>query len=100
MLGAMIEDDCLSMHRVMQTQTPPIFYWNNATKKLMEMVRCWRNEGIPVYFTIDAGPNVHLICEKSTVELLKKKLREIEEVKNIIVNTSAPGAHLVDKHLF
>jgi diphosphomevalonate decarboxylase len=99
-LGEMIEEDCLSMHRVMQTQTPPLFYWNDATKKLMEMVRGWRDEGIPVYFTMDAGPNVHLICEKPAVEQLKKKLAEIEGVKNIIINTSAPGAHLIDQHLF
>ena len=100
LLGEIIEEDCLSMHKVMQTQNPPIFYWNDATQKLMKIVKEWRNEGILVYFTIDAGPNIHLICEKPTVETLKKKFSEIEEVKNIIVNTSAPGTHLIDDHLF
>jgi len=100
LLGEIIEEDCLSMHKVMQTQNPPIFYWNDATQKLMKIVKEWRNEGILVYFTIDAGPNIHLICEKPTVETLKKKFPEIEEVKNIIVNTSAPGTHLIDDHLF
>jgi len=100
LLGEIIEEDCLSMHKVMQTQNPPIFYWKDATQKLMKIVKEWRNEGILVYFTIDAGPNIHLICEKPTVETLKKKFSEIEEVKNIIVNTSAPGTHLIDDHLF
>ncbi|MCJ7826051.1 diphosphomevalonate decarboxylase [Patescibacteria group bacterium] len=100
LLGEIIEDDCLSMHHVMQTQTPPLFYWNEATKKIIKKVRMWRYEGIHVYFTIDAGPNVHLICEKPFVDAIKKKLADVEEVKNIIVNTSTPGAHLIDEHLF
>jgi len=99
-LGTMIEEECLSMHAVMQTQTPSLYYWNEATKKLMSSVKEWRNEGISVYFTIDAGPNVHLICEQPTVVRIKKKLDEIEEVKNVIINTSAPGAHCITTHLF
>lgn len=99
-LGEIIEEDCLSMHHVMQTQVPPLLYWNDVTKKLMEKVKLWRAEGVPVYFTIDAGPNVHLICEKPTVEVLQKKLKDIPDVQTVIVNTSAPGAHLVSSHLF
>ena len=64
LLGEVMEEDCLDMHHVMQAQIPPIYYWNDMTKKIMELVVSWRkNDGIPVYFTIDAGPNVHLICE-------------------------------------
>ena len=62
-LGEIMEEDCLDMHHVMQTQTPPLFYWNDATKRIMEAVRGWRKNGLSVYLTIDAGPNVHIICE-------------------------------------
>ena len=32
---------------------------------MLHAVRAWREEeGVPVFFTIDAGPNVHLICEE------------------------------------
>jgi len=98
--GELIEAEALELHAIMLTSTPSLIYWTPGTLRIMKLCKVWRNEGIPVYFTINTGQDIHLICEKPTVELLKKKLAEIEEVKNIIVNTSAPGAHLIDHHLF
>ena len=38
-----------------------------STLKLLYAARARREEdGLPVYFTIDAEPNVHLICEVET----------------------------------
>ncbi len=87
-LGQVIEEDCLDMHRVMQTQTPPLYYWNENTKQVMRDIK---KSGLPAYFTIDAGPNVHVICEA------KDEKRVVECLKNwkIIVNKPAEGAHLV-----
>ena len=99
-LGILIEEDCLDMHRVMQTQAPPVIYWNEITKKLMSAVTSWRKEGIPVYFTIDAGPNVHLICEGKDAEAVTAKVREMSGVLRVIANTPARGAYCTDSHLF
>lgn len=100
-LGEIIEEECLDMHRVMQTQTPPLFYWNDTTKKIMDAVGGWRKDGIPVYFTIDAGPNVHLICEGKDEEKVMKVLQSrIWLCQKIIVNKPSDGAHLVSTHLF
>lgn len=98
--GELIEAEALELHAIMLTSTPSLIYWTPGTLRIMKLCKVWRKEGIPVYFTINTGQDIHLICEKPTVEVLKKKLTEIEEVKNIIVNTSAPGAHLIDEHLF
>lgn len=100
MLGALIEEDCLSMHHVMQTQNPPLFYWNDTTKTIMERVVAWRNEGLGVYFTIDAGPNVHLICQKPDVLRVVEKVKTLIGIQTVIVNTNAPGAHRISQHLF
>ena len=51
------------MHAVMQSQVPPLNYWNDATVHIMNAVREWRKKGVAAYFTIDAGPNVHIIYE-------------------------------------
>jgi len=98
--GELIEAEALELHAIMLTSTPSLIYWTPGTLRIMKLCKAWRSEGIPVYFTINTGQDIHLICEKPTVEILKKKLADIEEVKNIIVNTSAPGAHLIDEHLF
>lgn len=98
--GRIMEEDCLDMHAVMQTQTPPILYWNDTTKVIMDAVRAWRTQGLEAYFTIDAGPNVHIICEGKSEEPIVARIRELDGVQSVIQNKVAPGAHLVGEHLF
>lgn len=100
LLGTCIEEDCLEMHKVMQTQNPPLLYWNKITNRIMDAVCAWRKEGIRAYFTIDAGPNVHLICQEDQKDKVMDKLNKIKDVDSIVVNTVAPGAQRVQTHLF
>ena len=88
-LGEVIEEDCLDMHHVMQTQNPPLYYWNDDTVRIMELIK---QRTVPAYFTIDAGPNVHIICEAKSEDAVKKLF---EKKFKIIVNKPAKGAHLV-----
>jgi diphosphomevalonate decarboxylase len=99
-LGEMIEGDCLNMHEVMETQEPPLVYRNETTQKITSAVIDWRKEGLSVYFTIDAGPNVHLICEASEELKVIEKLKNFPGVLQVIINKPAPGAHIVHSHLF
>ncbi len=99
-LGAVIEEDCLSMHHVMQTQEPPLDYFNGMTRTLMELVPQWRAGGIAVFFTIDAGPNVHLISESRSVSDVTRRLEGVKGIRSVIVNRCAPGAHESHDHLF
>ncbi len=99
-LGEVIEEDCLDMHHVMQTQVPPLTYWNDTTRMIIEATQVWRKMGIPVYFTIDAGPNVHLICEGKNEQLVIEKLKALSGIERVIQNSPAKGAHLIQEHLF
>lgn len=87
LLGEVIEEDCLDMHHVMQTQNPPLYYWNDETKKIMKKIR---KREVPAYFTIDAGPNVHVICEGKD----EKHVLELFRGKTVIINKPAEGAHV------
>lgn len=98
--GEILEEDCLDMHRVMQSQMPPLIYWNETTKRLMDAVVDWRKHGLPVYFTIDAGPNIHVICEGKDKARTLEALQTIEGIENIIVNAPSKGAHILSAHLF
>ena len=100
LLGNIIEKDCLDMHSVMQTQTPPLFYWNDDTKRIINSVIDWRRRGLPVYFTIDAGPNVHLICESISEKEVTEKAKTLSGVQQILINKPSSGAHLIHSHLF
>jgi len=97
--GQITEEDCLDMHRVMQTQVPPLLYWNDATRNIMDEVKSWRNGGLPVYFTIDAGPNVHILCEGKDEARVMDKIRAIPGIIDVVRNKPSVGAHLIQDHL-
>ncbi len=61
-LANVTELDCQLMHAVMITSTPPLLYWQPATQLLARTIQSWRKSGQPVCYTIDAGPNVHVLC--------------------------------------
>lgn len=99
-LGNVMEEDCLDMHAVMQSQSPPCMYWNDTTRMIMDNVRAWRSDGLPVYFTIDAGPNVHIMYEAKYEAELTEKLTSLSGVEKIIYNSATDGAKLIENHLF
>ncbi|MDO8451239.1 MAG: diphosphomevalonate decarboxylase [bacterium] len=100
MLGEVIEEDCLDTHAVMRSQVPSLEYWNTETQSIIYAVRHWRGEGIPVYFTIDAGPNVHLICEGKDESKVLSALKEVGGIESIIVNKVSEGTRIIEDHLF
>ena len=91
-LGPLIEEDAISMHAVMMTSRPPIYYWLPATVRLIHEVHRWRAEGLQVYFTLDAGPNVHLICQATDQAEVERRLRDIEGVLEVMVSGPGPAA--------
>lgn len=98
--GEMLEAEALELHAIMLTSMPSLIYLMPNSLLLMKLVKKWRDEGLPVYFTVNTGHDVHLICEEKNVKRLENLLKEIPEVKKIIVNKPAVGARLTDKHLF
>lgn len=95
LFGECIEADALSMHCVMMTSSPSILYWNAGTIQIMQAVKKWRKEGLESYFTIDAGANVHVICEGKDKEVVDEQLRKLSEVRETIVNESAEGCKIL-----
>ncbi len=84
-----VEQDSNMMHGVMMTSSPRLIYWQSATLAVMEAVQRWRAEGIPVCYTIDAGPNVHVLCEVAYQQKVESKLSEIPGVLKVL--SAAPG---------
>lgn len=88
-LAAVIEQDAHLMHAVMQTSTPPLLYWEPATLAVMHEVHRLRAQGIPAAYTIDAGPNVHVICPAEALSVVQQTLQAIPGVRQVL--TAAPG---------
>jgi diphosphomevalonate decarboxylase len=100
MLGPAIEADAMSMHQVMQTQTPPLMYFTEDTKMLLKAVVDWRTQGLSVYYTIDAGPNVHIICEGKDEQRVVENVKQLNSAWCLLINKPSPGTHIIDTHLF
>jgi diphosphomevalonate decarboxylase len=83
-LAEVIEQDALLMHAVIMTSQPSLLYWLPATVSVIMAVRELRANGVPVAFTVDAGPNVHCICEAHVVKQVKQALWQIEGVRDVI----------------
>lgn len=61
-LAAVSEFSCLKMHALAMAARPGLLYWNGATVEGMHCVRRLRASGVPVFFTVDAGPQVKAVC--------------------------------------
>ena len=83
-VGEIAEHNCLKMHATMHTARPALCYWQPATIKIMHEVWNLRKNGIECYFTIDAGPQVKVLCEEKNLNYLKNYLSQVDGVKNII----------------
>ena len=58
----LVEGDALDLHALMMQSHPPYLLLEPNTVAVVKAVRAYRREtGHPVCFTLDAGPNVHLL---------------------------------------
>lgn len=64
-LGKTAEHNALTMHATMIATWPPIVYWQPPSVQAMQLVWQLRAQGIAVYFTMDAGPNLKLILQQN-----------------------------------
>jgi len=84
LLARVVELDSNMMHAVMMTSNPPLLYWQSATFSVMQSVIKWRKKGLPVCYTVDAGANVHVLCECGALPTIFEMLWEISGVINLI----------------
>lgn len=97
LLAEIIEEDSTLMHAVMMTSHPSLFYWEPASLLIMKSVVQWRKENIPACFTLDAGPNVHVICPAEFSSIIEKKLNELQGVQLVLCSHPGGPAALVSE---
>ena len=69
-IGILTEENALRMHKTTETANPPFTYFNEKTYEAMDFVKNLRNNGEKCYFTMDAGPNVKVLCLEEDLEKL------------------------------
>jgi diphosphomevalonate decarboxylase len=88
-LGLVAERSALSMHAVGLAARPPLLYWRGATVECVHRVWALRAEGTPAFVTIDAGPQVKVLCAAADAAAVAAALRDVPGVERVL--TCAPG---------
>lgn len=96
-LAMVTELDSNMMHAIMMTAVPPLFYWQPQSLAIMKAVKLWQKEGLPVTYTLDAGPNVHVICLHSAMGEVITRLRQFPGVIDVLKGIPAGPARLISQ---
>lgn len=81
LLGETAENNALSMHATMMATWPPIVYWQPDSVAAMHTVWQLRQQGVEVYFTMDAGPNLKLLFLETEKPAIKQAFKEIQIIQ-------------------
>jgi diphosphomevalonate decarboxylase len=85
-----LEDEANQLHGMMMMSTPSFYLLEPNSIKLIEAFRNWREaHNIKAGYTIDAGPNIHIICHRDEAD---KVSSFIDEHKDLLED----GRYLAD----
>ncbi|PIR48630.1 diphosphomevalonate decarboxylase [Candidatus Peregrinibacteria bacterium CG10_big_fil_rev_8_21_14_0_10_55_24] len=94
-LQAVAEEDSLDMHHVMETSDPPLQYLSGETHRIIHEVESLRRQRhLPVLYTMDAGPTVHLVCTEEAAGAIRDFAHAQKDCQ-VFETKVGGGAHLV-----
>ena len=99
-LGPLIEEEAIDLHLITMSSHPPIFYWSPGTLAVLRAVRELRQEGLAAWATMDAGANVHVICDEDSEDDVAERLEDLPAVGFVIRDGVGPGPDQEAEHLF
>lgn len=91
-LADLAEHSCLKMHGLMLATRPALLYWNPATLACIQRIRALRADGVPVFFTVDAGPQVKAVCLPEAQDEVMAALQTVEGVHRMLTAGLGGGA--------
>ncbi|MFG2503204.1 diphosphomevalonate decarboxylase [Streptomyces sp. NPDC048441] len=91
-VGEIAERNALGMHATMLAARPAVRYLSPATLTVLDSVSQLRRDGIAAYATMDAGPNVKVLCRSSDAERVVRAVRS--GTSQTFVARLGPGASL------
>lgn len=80
-IGEIAEHNALSMHALTLSAQPPFTYFAPETIEIIQAVKHLRQQGTFAYVTIDAGPNVKIICNNNSVNHVNDYITQ--HIKNV-----------------
>lgn len=94
-MGEIAESSAMKMHALNLSAQPPFNYWSPDSIIAMRKVEELRDLGYPVYFTMDAGPNVKLICKQSQMDEIHELLLKDYRADQLVRAHPGPGIQVL-----
>jgi diphosphomevalonate decarboxylase len=94
-LAQLAESSCLKMHAVMTTSIPAMIYWRPATVACIETIRHLQTDGLKVFFTIDAGPQIKAVCIPEHASQIAEALSKVPGVVSTTTVGLGKGARVI-----
>lgn len=94
-LGNISELNAMRMHALTISADPDFTYFNGGTLSIIEEVKQLRKAGIECYYTIDAGPNVKLICQNKDVTFINDHFKKFIGTDNVTVTKPGNGIEFI-----
>jgi diphosphomevalonate decarboxylase len=88
-LGETMRLSYLRMFSTMFSCDPPVIYWLPNSLALIHHCQVLRNEGIPVYETMDAGPQIKILCLDKNLDQIKQSIAD--QFPELILRSSTIG---------
>ncbi|MGV9291329.1 diphosphomevalonate decarboxylase [Streptomyces sp. NPDC003719] len=93
-VGEIAERNALGMHATMLAARPAVRYLSPATLAVLDGVLRLRREGTPAYATMDAGPNVKVLCHPADTARVGEALLAAAPGCSVVTARRGPGARL------
>jgi diphosphomevalonate decarboxylase len=94
-VGPAAERNCLRMHAAAMAAVPPLVYWEPATLAVMRRVWELRERGVEAYFSIDAGPQVKVLCEDGSAGAVESAIAAVPGVLRVLAAEPGDGPRIV-----
>jgi diphosphomevalonate decarboxylase len=99
-LGELVEAEALEFHSILLTSQPSLMAWFPGTVEVMLAVQDLRAQGVPAYFTINTGFNVHVLTLPEHEAQVQKVLSDLSLVKKTIQTKIGGKPRVLNTHLF
>src|SRR5262245_47840870 len=83
-LGLIAEHSALKMHAIGLAARPPLLYWRGATLECVHRIWTLRADGVAAFVTIDAGPQVKVLCGAADAGTVAAALGEVAGVRRVL----------------
>ncbi|MHB9289990.1 diphosphomevalonate decarboxylase [Latilactobacillus curvatus] len=91
LVGQLAEQSAMQMHATTLSAVPPFTYFEPETLQAIKVVQTLRQQGVSCYYTMDAGPNVKVICTSQETPQILAALAPYFNPEQLLVAKPGPG---------